>query len=83
MDFKNLKAKKTETQLKKEQIMKNVDELYKNYYNAYKSDFETNDELTEKKKKNFNYQQFEINKGLKLTKLPKWIRVVKKDLMRY
>ena len=75
MDFKNLKAKKTETQLKKEQIMKNVDELYKNYYNAYKSDFETNDELKEKKKKNFNYQQFEINKGLKLTKLPKWIRV--------
>ena len=75
IDFKNLKTKKTETHFKKEQIMKNVDELYKNYYNAYKSDFDTNDELTENKKKNFNYQQFEINKGLKLTKLPKWIRV--------
>ena len=31
--------------------MKTVDELYKNYYNAYKSDFDTNDELTEDKKK--------------------------------
>ena len=31
--------------------MKNVDELYKNYYNAYKSNFDTNDELTEDKKK--------------------------------
>ena len=34
--------------------MKNVDELYKNYYNAYKSNFDTNDELTEDKKKKFN-----------------------------
>ena len=31
--------------------MKNVDELYKNYYNAYKSDFDTDDELAENKKK--------------------------------
>ena len=34
--------------------MKNVDELYKNCYNTYKSDFDTNDELTEDKKKKFN-----------------------------
>ena len=40
--------------------MKNVDDLYKNYYNTYKSDFNTNDELTEDKKKKFNYKQFEI-----------------------
>ena len=46
-----MKQKKTETQLKKEKIMKNVDDLYKNYHNAYKSDFNTNDELTEDKKK--------------------------------
>ena len=34
--------------------MKDVDEIYKNYYNAYKSNFDTNDELTEDKKKKFN-----------------------------
>ena len=51
--LKVLKQKKTETQLKKERIMKNVDDLYKKYYNAYKSDFDTYyDELTEDKKKN-------------------------------
>ena len=62
--------------------MKNVDELYKNCYNAYKSDFDINDELTEDKKKKFNYKQFEIDdiistKSDKL-KLPKWIRVSEK-----
>ena len=31
IDFKSLKIKKIETKLKKDQIMKNVDELYKNY----------------------------------------------------
>ena len=31
--------------------MKNVGKLYENYYNAYKSDFDTDDELTEDKKK--------------------------------
>ena len=35
-DFQNLKPKKTETQLKKERIMKNVDELYKKHYNFTK-----------------------------------------------
>ena len=55
INFENLKTRKTETQLKKEQFMKNVDELYKNYYNAYKSDYDTDyDKLTEDKKKNFN-----------------------------
>ena len=34
--FKNLKPKKAETQLKKEWIMKNVDELYEKYQNASK-----------------------------------------------
>ena len=54
LNFKSVKTKKTETQLKKERIMKNVDELYKNYYNAYKSDFDTDDDLAENKKKKFN-----------------------------
>ena len=91
ISFKNLKTKKTETQLKKERIMKNVYKLYKNYYNAYKSNFDTNDESTEDKKKKFNYKQFKIDntiskeskldektKELKLTELPKWIKVSEK-----
>ena len=62
--------------------MKNVDELYKNHYNAYKNDYDTDDELTEDKKKNFNYKQFEINdiistKSDKLI-LPKWAKVSEK-----
>ena len=82
LNFKSVKTKKTETQLKKERIMKNVDELYKNYYNAYKSDFDTDDELTEDKKKRFNYKQFELDdiistKSDKL-KLPKWVKVSEK-----
>ena len=91
INFKNLKTRKTETQLKKEQFMKNVNELYKNYYNSYKSDYDTDDELTENKKKKYDYKQFvlgdEINKEskldeqtkeLKLTKLLKWIKVSEK-----
>ena len=45
-NFRNLKPKKPETQLKKEQIMKNVDELYEKYQNAYKNDYDA-DELSE------------------------------------
>ena len=82
--FKILKTKKkTETQLKKERNMKNVDDLYKNYYNAYKSDFGTYyDELTEDKKKKINHKQFVLDdivstKSDKL-KLPKWVKVSEK-----
>ena len=63
--------------------MKNVNNLYKNYYNAYKSDFDTYyDELTENKKKKFNYKQFVLDdrvstKSDKL-KLPKWVKVSEK-----
>ena len=87
--FKTVKSKKPETQFKKEQIMKNVDQLYKKYYNAYKNDYDNDDELNEAKKKNFDYKQFElfdkIDKKLildegtkkdeesKLTKLPKMV----------
>ena len=35
--FKNLKPKNLKTQLKKERIMKNVDELYEKCYSAYKN----------------------------------------------
>ena len=58
--FKNIETKKPETQLKKKQITKNVDELYKKYYDAYKSDYDTVDDINEAKKKKFNYKQFEL-----------------------
>ena len=57
--------------------MKNVDELQKKYYNAYKSDYDIDDELKEGKKKKLDYKQFElddkINKESKLTALPEWL----------
>ena len=73
--------------------MKKVDELYKDYYDVYKSDHDTNDELTGDKKKNFDYKQFELDditskesklgektEELKLSELPKWIKVRGKRL---
>ena len=49
--------------------MKNVDKLYKKYYNAYKNDHNA-DELSEAKKKKFGYRRFELfgktDKELKL-----------------
>ena len=81
--LKALKSKKQETLLKKELIMKNVDELYEKYYNAYKNHFENDDGLDESKNKKFNYKQFEffdkrdkkltLDEETKLTELPKWL----------
>ena len=86
ISFKSVKTKKPQTKLKKERIMKNVDELYEKYYNAYKSDFDTDDKLKKDKKKKFDYKQFELDdeinkeskldeqtKELELTELPKWL----------
>ena len=63
--------------------MKNVDELYKKYYNAYKSDYDTGDRLNGTKKKEFDHRQFELvdktdeldeeTKDLKLIALPEWL----------
>ena len=78
-NFKNLKPLKQETQLKKERIMKNVDELYKKYYNFYKNDFDNDDELSEAKKKKFDYKQFElIDRTDKELMLPNWVEINKK-----
>ena len=55
--IKNLKPKNTKAQLKKERIMKNFDELYGKYYNAYRND---TDELSEAEKKKIGSKQFEI-----------------------
>ena len=60
ISFKAVETKKTETQLKKERIMKNVDELCKKYYNAYESDYGTDDKLNETKKKILDYKQFKL-----------------------
>ena len=86
ISFKSVKTKKAETRLKKEQIMKNVDELYKKYYNTYKSDYDTDDELKGTKKKKFDHKQFQLDnkinkeskrdekvKELKLTALTEWL----------
>ena len=43
--FKNFKPTKSETQLKKKRIVKNVEEIYKKYYSAYKDDYDNGDEL--------------------------------------
>ena len=43
--FKALRPKNPKIQLKKERIMKNVDELYEKYYNAYKNDYDNDGEL--------------------------------------
>ena len=59
-NFKNLKPKNPKTQLKKERIMKNVDEFYEKYYNAYKNDYGNDDELSEGKKNKFNYRKFKL-----------------------
>ena len=60
---------KKQKQLKKEGIMKNVNELYKNYYDAYKSNYYANDKLEGDEKKKFNYKQFEL--GVEINKEPK------------
>ena len=89
LNLKLLSRKKTETQLKKERIKKNVDELYEKYYNAWKNDYD-NDELNEGKKKKFGYRKFKLfnktdkkskldgetrkDEEPKLTALPKWLR---------
>ena len=68
--------------------MKNVDELYEKYYNAYKNDYDA-DELSEPKKKKIDRKQLELfdktdkkltldgetkkDEESKLTALPKWL----------
>ena len=80
INFERLKTKKTEAQLKKERIIKNVDELYKNYFDAHKSNYDAIDTLGEDEKKKFNYKQFElgdeINKEPKLNEKTKEFEII-------
>ena len=79
--FKAVKTKKLETHLKKEQIMKNVEELYGKYYNAYKSDYDSEDELHEAKKKNVVCKQFElVDKTDKELKLDEETKMLVKEI---
>ena len=57
--FKSLRPKHPKRQFKKERIMKIVDELYEKYYNTYKNNYDA-DELSEAKKKTFDYKQFQL-----------------------
>ena len=63
--------------------MKNVEELYKNHYDAYKSDYDTDDELKEGKKKKFDYKQFElddkISKESKLDEKTEELKLTKRE----
>ena len=59
--------------------MKNVDEPYKKNYNFYKNDFDNDDELSEAKKKKFDYKQFELfDKTDKELMLPNWVEINEK-----
>ena len=69
--------------------MKNVDELYEKYYDAYKNDYDNDDQLSEGKKKKIDFKRFELfdktnneltldgkakkDQESKLTALPKWL----------
>ena len=54
ISFKVVKPRKSEAQLKKKRIMKNVDELSEKYYSTYKNTYDNDDELNEAKKKMFD-----------------------------
>ena len=60
--------------------MENVDELYEKYYNVYKNDYDA-DELSEAKKKKFDYKQFELfDKTDKKVTLDEGIKILLKRL---
>ena len=68
--FKASKPKSPKAQLKKERIVKNVDEIHEKYCNGYKKDYDNDDELNEAKKKKYDYKQFELfDKTDKMSKL--------------
>ena len=60
ISFKSVKIKQTVKRFQKERTLKNVNELYEKYCNAYKSDNDTDDELNEAKKKKFDHNQFKL-----------------------
>ena len=55
------KKKQTRNKTQKGANHENVDNLYEKYYDAFKSDYDTTDELTRNKKEKYGYKQFEID----------------------
>ena len=57
--------------------MKNIDKLYEKYYDTYKNDYDTDDELNKAKEKKIDYKQFKLadkkSEESKLTALSKWL----------
>ena len=70
--FKSVKPKNEKIQLKKERIMENVVELYKNYYDVGKLDYDNNDNLNETKKKSLNTNN--LNCLIKQIKSKNWMK---------
>ena len=81
ISFKSVKTKKNRnTTQKVVNYEKCRRALRKCYYNAYKSDHDTDDELKEDKKKKFDYKQFELgdemNKESKLDEKTKQFEII-------
>ena len=53
--FKNVKPIKLETRLKKERIIKNIEEVYSKYYDGYKDEYDNGGELDGVENKRFDY----------------------------
>ena len=51
--------------------MKNVDELYEKYCDAYKDNYDTNEKLNEAEKKQIGYKQYKL--GDKKVKSQNWL----------
>ena len=79
ISFKVVKTKKRNTTQKGANYEK-LYELYERYYNAYKSDYDTNDELNEAEKKMFDCKQFELDSKIdKESKLDEEKKKLKTD----
>ena len=63
--------------------MKNLEEVYEKYYDAYKNNYDTDDELNAAKKKKFEYKQFQfVDKTDKESKLDKETKKFVKEILK-
>ena len=62
--------------------MKHFNELYEKYYNAYKNDHDTN-ELSEAKKKKFDYKQFELLDKKMTSLITYWVLLTDYQFFEY
>ena len=59
IDFKNHKPLIAETKDRKDRIMKNVNQLYNQYFDTYKKNYNS-EKVKDKEKRGPDYKQFEI-----------------------